>query len=141
MKIYLQSFEEFDTVLELNSITQKHLIIKRKEIDTTCGFFSDYNTNVVGILCFKNAIWLYYNNLMNKYNDNMKIEYIRNNNLARLSISDSQNEFIIRYLVDSPLSTLTYSEEDEDSDFGLWLSNILNSKERRLIFLINNSTL
>ena len=34
-----------------------------------------------------------------------------------------------------PISTLFYSEDDEDADFGLWLSNVLASENRRDVFL------
>lgn len=38
-----------------------------------------------------------------------------------------------------PVSTLWYSEDEEDADFGLWIHNVLNSAERRRSFIEWNS--
>lgn len=54
--------------------------------------------------------------------------------VLRLKFGD--DDITIRYRDGRmPFSTPSYSEVEEDADFGLWLCNILGSAERRGIFI------
>jgi hypothetical protein len=66
-----------------------------------------------------------------------KVSYRDENATGLLSIGDSNRSILIRYDIskDLPISTTYYSEESEDVNFGLWLSNVLNSEERKKILL------
>jgi hypothetical protein len=54
----------------------------------------------------------------------------------QLTIVIDQPVITIAYKqTERPASTPFYTETEEDVDFGLWLAKILNSKERREIFI------
>jgi hypothetical protein len=73
------------------------------------------------------------------FNDISELKYERASETAILSIRTPDSDFSYRYNVSElkPVSTLWYSEEDEDVDFGLWLSLIYKSSERKKIILEN----
>jgi len=69
--------------------------------------------------------------------DTFSIKYYIKNNRGALIVKDEDKSINIEYnlLEKYPVSTLYYSEEDEDANFGLWLSNVLNSEDRKTILL------
>lgn len=69
----------------------------------------------------------------NKYQQGITI-----NKQSHLCIVYNKIEVLnILYKTRQPMSTLWYTEETEDADFGEWLFNILNSELRRSIFIEN----
>ncbi len=71
--------------------------------------------------------------------DAIFVSYKRNNDYGELTISGKDANIVFNYPVNDKyfISTLTYTEEEEDVNFGLWLANILNSDERKRIILDN----
>ncbi len=67
------------------------------------------------------------------------IKYYENplNSMAFMQVQYKADQLSISYDVKNmhPVSSIYYSEIMEDVNFGLWLSNVLNSSERKEIFI------
>lgn len=93
------------------------------------ALFKDWNHKIILILDNK---WLPISTIK-------KISYRRNNNLDTLSIASEDNSYEVHYPAESfpEKCSVFWTEDDEDVNFGLWLSNVLNSIERKTIISEN----
>lgn len=93
------------------------------------ALFKDWNHKIILILDDK---WLPISTIKN-------ISYRRNSNLDTFSIISEDNAYEVQYQADSipEKCSVFWSEDDEDVNFGLWLSNVLNSIERKKIIAEN----
>jgi hypothetical protein len=58
--------------------------------------------------------------------------YSRNGEIRELVLVFGSDRRTIKYWSERvPVSTVFYSEDEEDADFGLWIHNVLSSSERR----------
>ncbi len=64
-------------------------------------------------------------------NSGVQISHQHDGNHKVLHIESEGRVYDIHYETEEPVSTMFYSEGEEDVDFGLWLLNVLNSNERR----------
>ena len=71
--------------------------------------------------------------------ETFSLSYDNSNNIGILNIQNQKKTISINYDSSAKpfISTLHYSEEEEDANFGLWLLNVLNSQERKEILLNN----
>jgi hypothetical protein len=90
---------------------------------------------------WNNSLVLNINSKLFQIDQYFSIFYIDNikKNVASLIIKRQEVEVYIEYsiLECHQVSTIYYTEEYEDANFGFWLYSILNSEERKKIFLLN----
>jgi hypothetical protein len=137
----LRNFDRFSQgiTLDKNGILSPYdfeLTISTK----TIGIYKNFNNVIIGLI--KNSdrtISLLINNIFYSVDDKLKltfhVEDIKSNLLIKYN---GENILNITYERQTPISTLWYSEEFEDVDFGEWIYNILNSEERKNIFMDNS---
>ncbi|MPT35904.1 MAG: hypothetical protein E2604_12660 [Flavobacterium sp.] len=99
------------------------------------GFFDYLNGELIMLVSFENKIYLYFNNEFHYFNnENIKVDYQVLNKEALLTFYNSNNNeaTIIQYSTEEmvPISTLWYTEDEDDVNFGLWIYNVLNNQER-----------
>lgn len=102
------------------------------------GVYKKIDSYYIIVFSFNNNVFLIINNLIYSIDSiDFFIEYTKHDE-NRNSISiyvDSVLDVDISYYEEfKPVDTLFFSEEEEDVNFGLWLSNVLNNIERRNIF-------
>ena len=90
--------------------------------DQLVALMTDELGNLTIIANYK---WLPFNSVTN-------LEYRKNGSTAHIYITTNEKSFEIEYDTSSmiPATTLWYSEDYEDVDFGLWLAGVFNSKEK-----------
>ncbi|MEO4005337.1 hypothetical protein [Flavobacterium sp. CAU 1735] len=99
------------------------------------GYFDYLNGELIMLVSFENKIYLYFNNEFHFFNnENIKVDYQVLDKEALLTFYNSRDDktTIIRYSTEEkePISTLWYTEDEEDSNLGLWIYNVLNNQER-----------
>ena len=102
------------------------------------GFYEIIDNHL--IILYKtanNLLSLKVDDLVFNISDRFSIRYFDEDNYGFLNIKDEYKEIKLRYSILSMgiVSTLFYSEEEEDVNFGLWLANVLNSGEKIAILL------
>jgi hypothetical protein len=60
--------------------------------------------------------------------------------LEIIDIRPNGIEFRVNYIVTDVPVNISWPETEEDVDFGLWLSNVINSPERRQALINNNQS-
>lgn len=141
MKVYLEKFNDFHSVLIIDTEKSKALVQERVSLNDNLitGKYFNFKEDIIGIFCANKEMFLYYGNQIHSFIKMKQVNYYRKNQRAFIDFVDINDTYSFSYDFDEPISNLTYSEEDEDSDFGFWLSNIFNSIERRNIFIEYNS--
>ena len=101
------------------------------------GIYSILGDDTVGLFVIDKILYIYMNGNASE---------VRGNQITASFHSDGENRWLnitIRQSVntiayknsEAPISTQFYSEDEEDADFGLWLTNVLGSEERREIVI------
>jgi broad specificity polyphosphatase/5'/3'-nucleotidase SurE len=95
------------------------------------ALYKDWNNTLVLNINFKNFQIDEYFSIF--YTEDMK------KNVASLVIKRQEAEVQIEYSIMKcyQVSTIYYTEDYEDANFGFWLYSILTSEERKKIFLSN----
>lgn len=99
------------------------------------GYYQTINNHFVGFLCYLGELILIIDN--NKYkiaNDNIVILYLPSPSPVMQVFSKGKILIEINCETATSLSTIFYSEDEEDSNFCLWLANVTISNERMEIF-------
>ncbi|WP_347067843.1 hypothetical protein [Flavobacterium sp. WV_118_3] len=99
------------------------------------GSFDYLNEELIMLISFNKYIYVFYDNLFHHFEkDKLKVNYSVLDNVAKLSFEDIVNNKIyeINYSIKDmeEISSIYYTEEEEDVNFGLWLYNVLNNSER-----------
>lgn len=97
------------------------------------GFYSYLQDELVMLFCFNRKIYIYFNNKFHSFDEaHIKVNYTQNNQKALLKFDTISFNHQISYSIEDmiPVSTLTYTEDEEDANFGLWIYNVLNNNER-----------
>lgn len=145
MIIYLRRFTRWSQVLAFDISKQQVEVLSNKfktsDIKTS-GFYDEVNNIILSLFSLNQSIYLSISNKLFKIDNDYTIQYssdkkkgnllIKNNNITILNIFYPVDEFNLA-------SSLYYSPEQEDENFGLWLSNVLNDDSRKQIFIEQNS--
>lgn len=95
------------------------------------GFFDYLNEELVIFVSFDDNVYIYYNNHFHFFDKKIIVEYKVFDNMSMLYFKNNDSHKII-YSHENikKVSSLYYTEEEEDANFGLWLFNVLNNSER-----------
>lgn len=133
-KILFQSFDEINQIYDLDKKSSYVIDVTPK----TCGWYKVIEDKVSAIYAFKGQIHLIYNKIQISLNQTMNSK-IKNKNGIQIFTLKNNN---------LPILTFEYSSEnslkgvepfdyidDEDYDWGLFLSNIINNVNRQHLFI------
>ena len=131
----LRNFDKFRKGIELDleNFKIKEHSGELESTTKTIGTYAKCANRIVGL--FKNSnnkFSIFIDENFYKIDSDFNIEFDKKEKTSILTIKTGNGDsYKLEYINDlEPISTLTYTEEDEDVDFGLWLFNILNSKDR-----------
>ena len=141
----LRNFEILKKGLELDSVSLKSTDYKIDlTIDNkTIGQYKEFDNYIVGLYkSSKYQISMLIDNQSYPVDNKLIIEFEIKNEISNFVVK-YDNEYILNvsYQTQIPVSTLWYTEEIEDVDFGQWIYNLLKSEERKSIFLKTNYTI
>jgi len=68
---------------------------------------------------------------------NFSVSYYVEGDDGFLKITDEHRSITVKFHLEDhkPVSSMFYTEDEEEANFGLWLPNVLNSGERKKIIL------
>lgn len=146
MKIRISNFLEArnQIILSVNDYSFTEFTDLKKEDNlysiTSRGFYISKEEGIVMFFCVNKDLYIYLNYSFFKLDSNNSVQFEQRNEAKRLSLFNKEKlvtcfEYKDDFVV---VSTLLYSEEEEDANFGLWIANIVNNKERKTIFMANN---
>jgi hypothetical protein len=107
-----------------------------------CGFyFKTEKEELIMIFCVSSKLYVFLANVFYEVTENFYVVFNENGNSKLISLFQKDQKIsMLEYIDDCENgSTIFYSEDKEDSNFGLWFKNVINSMERRKIFIENNS--
>lgn len=100
------------------------------------GIYCNLDGQCVGLFVVGEKLFLYLNGLASEVCEQCATASLHQDGpLRQLKLLVGGSVTTITYTPPSPVSTQFYSEDEEDADFGLWLTNVLNSDERRKMAL------
>jgi hypothetical protein len=93
--------------------------------------------NCIGLFVLDDRLFLYLNGRASEViGRRVSASLQKEGAMHRLELTiDGVNQRIDYKQDQTPVSTQFYSEDEEDADYGLWLTNILASQERRELFV------
>jgi hypothetical protein len=99
--------------------------------------YCNLDDHCVGLFVVGEKLFLYLNGLASEVLEQCATASLHQDgllHLLKLTVGGSVTTVVYNN-PRSPVSTQFYSEEEEDADFGLWLTNVLKSDLRRKTFL------
>jgi len=142
MNKVLIGFKNYDSKIlftDTKSTLQNYDIKSISDI-AIVGRYDKIESNLIALIADEGFIYLYINGLYYLVDNALNYELNRNSKTSQMRVSKNGIiNFELEYEYDVESSNIFYSEDPEDSDFGLWISNILDSEERMRIFLESNS--
>lgn len=100
--------------------------------DLAHGQYSDLGEHRLAMYAEGENLFLVIDGKSIPVSESVSATHTRQGTTCELQIRLADTTFKIEYEnQDTPVETPYYSESDEDADFGLWLSNVLNSAERK----------
>jgi len=103
------------------------------------GLYAELSKTIIGL--FKssdNELSILIGNKIFPAKNKLKVNFNTKNKQSHIHIIHNKIEILnISYKTPEPISTLWHTEDTEDSDFGEWLFNVLNSELRKSIFIEN----
>ncbi|MCP3923939.1 MAG: hypothetical protein GY714_15280, partial [Desulfobacterales bacterium] len=95
------------------------------------GVYSNLGENILGLFLISEKLFIWLNGEVLEFSNFEEISHKVDGDHRVLKMKFGKRDYISIYsITDSPISTQFYSEDDEDVDFGLWVHNVLSSKER-----------
>ena len=136
----LRNTEKYCDLIEYNpenGIERKYSI-DNKSKEATNGFYSVLERKLFGLGVYNEELWVIIN--ANPYRaSGILVMCIKNKNDMEFAVTkNNQQIYSITYKPKKAESYFCYSEDDEDVDILLFISNVLSSEERTLIFMGNN---
>jgi hypothetical protein len=137
---YLKNFNSATSFLELES---KKMVFEDAKTDSK-GWFHIEKGKLSAIYAKNNSAFLMVEDNVYPihYNTTVKLKRMDNSTTATFELWNDYEKVVYfdytkdeKYNINSPFEYL----DDEDFDWGLFLYNIINSKERLEIFIENNS--
>ena len=102
------------------------------ESNRTSGFYAVLEGNTLGLFTYGGKLFLLLNSVTFGVNELLSARFDASDDERRLTIENGSNKHVVRYNNSAvAVSTPFYSEDEEDADFGLWVSNVLMSDERK----------
>jgi hypothetical protein len=99
------------------------------------GLYSELDGVGIGLFAHDGRLYLLLDGEVLAADGGLATDHAANGPRARLVLQDARGSRVIEYTRGAPVSTVFYSEDDEDADFGLWIHNVLASEARKRIFL------
>lgn len=100
------------------------------------GISCTLNGHCVGLFVAGEKLFLYLNGHASEVREPRALASLRRDGeLRQLKLAMGGSMTTIDYIPGSPISTPFHTEDEEDADFGLWLTNVLDSDHRRDIML------
>ncbi|MCP3926132.1 MAG: hypothetical protein GY714_26505, partial [Desulfobacterales bacterium] len=95
------------------------------------GVYSNLGENILGLFLISEKLFTLFNGEVLEFSSFEEIYHKIDGDHRELSMKFGKRDYRCVYTItDDPVSTQFYSEDVEDVDFGLWLHNVLSSKER-----------
>ncbi len=142
--IWLQSNDKYDALAEYDHIEGKFTIASRKTLGSkapskTDGSFAILSGVFVALYNFEQQLFLRVGNNTVLLADDIIVTVSGNANNRLLLVKKAGQEIVrLNYILDMSNqfpNDLTHSIEDEDFDFGLFISNISKNNKRKRILL------
>lgn len=139
MKIRLQRMSVYAEYLTIDvQAAESSLPVLPNDSVLMCGQFERFNEIEIGLFAMKGELWICFNKTTQLVSPALSVTHVVTDLNCKLTISvDEIQRVIVRYEKPNPICTVFYSQDDEDVDFGLWLSNVLKSEERKQILIEN----
>ncbi len=137
MRITMKEFLSTKQVLVDASFDEPHNINNPMPSQRPQGIYSKLGDDAVGLFVVDKELYILLNGLASEVRGKrITTSFHSEGENRKLSIAIGQSVKTIAYNnSELPVSTQFYSEDEEDADFGLWLTNVLNSEERREIVI------
>jgi len=138
MRVFLRNFFLVNDKIAIDVPVDKAGACGESNIENkTVGFYGCLGKDCVGLFAMRERLFVYINGKVSDVpGEGKPTSYSREQGLCVLRLSLGGEIHMISYCNARPsISTLTYSEDEEDADFGLWLHNVLASDERRRIVI------
>lgn len=142
--LWLQSNAKFDEIAEFNPENMEFKKLSKKMRGSSVpekldGFFSDYGTGWLALYKKDGKLIFASNRKAFILNDNTIVNVSGSTNQRKLDVvRDGEVIYSTLYLLDATATfqgDLTSFIEDEDFDFGLFVSNISKNPDRKAIIL------
>lgn len=139
MKLLLNNFsfnssKEFDIALPCVESTRDTSCIGKNE--KCCGVYAVLSGVNIGLAAFGGQLFVMFGERVLEVDESLSVHCTTVEQNGKLVIEKEGEQYSVEYVNDSiPVSTPYYSEEAEDADFGLWLSRVLSSSERKRTIL------
>lgn len=118
------------------SVADYDEVAERNAENTAFGFFGRLAEKDIGIFVMAEHIFVMINELAyDVTNESSPTEYRRDKTMCELTFHVGKGASISYPIPPGPITTVFYSEDEEDADFGLWIHNVLSSGERRKIIV------
>jgi hypothetical protein len=134
MKLTLRNFFRVNELMDIDCHSEG-LDAESFRGAATVGLYSRLRDVTVGLFACGGRLFVWLDGEIMGVNDGLAVAHAASGSEAKLIVRCGQESYSIEYARGFPVSTIYYSEDDEDADFGLWISNVLNSEERKQIFL------
>ena len=137
MHITMKEFLSTKQVVVDVSFDEPHNINDLMPSQRPQGIYSKLGDDAVGLFVIDKILYIYLNGLASEVRGKrITTSFHSEGEDRKLSIMIGQSVNTIAYKnLELPVSTQFYSEDEEDADFGLWLTNVLGSEERREIVI------
>jgi|GEM_PF-2858234 len=136
MKLLLKHYfsntrREFDIEFSLNNVPESV-----NDTERCRGVYAECTGKVIGLAALDDRLYVLYDGSAIEVDGSFSVRYISDKQAKKLVVAKGDQQYSVEYANENgPVSTQFYSEDEEDSDFGLWLSNVLSSPERTNILL------
>lgn len=100
------------------------------------GIYCNLDGHCIGLFVLRGKLFLYLDGGASEVCEQAVTASLHHDRLhCRLKLALDGSITTVVYAPHSSVSTQFYSEDEEDADFGLWLTNVLNSELRRTTFV------
>lgn len=97
-----------------------------------CGFYAVLSHTTVGLAACEDRLYVMIDETVFEVDAALSVGYESEGQLNKLLISRGAEQYCVEFVNGfAPVTTPYFSEDEEDADFGLWLSNTLNSPDRQ----------
>ncbi len=128
---FSNTHKEFDVDLSCDGLPDN-----AKGAEKCCGLYAELSGKTVGLGVYDDRLFVMLDERAIEVDGSLSALHTADEELCKLVIEKGTDQFSFEYVNDNePVSTPYYSETEEDADFGLWLSNVLSSPERKRIAL------
>lgn len=100
------------------------------------GVYAKLDNTNVGLAVYEGQLFLIISECLLEVNEGLSVNCIADGKHSKLFVKNEHRHYTVEYESENDaVSTPYYSEDEEDANFGVWLSNVLASPERKSIFV------